>query len=550
MIIILLVLLFSPIISDAYEIIWETEFLNENGYGYDGAELYLPTEEWSIDLQGASLSEDSTPDWFKVSNGVLEGRDYDCSSQLNTTNTGVLWKSRIITLDNNKTYLVDFSLETSNNWDISSIGVSDFVRIGYIDDNHLFKIIYEKTGITERCKISDFISNTTECQLIIEVDSNSNNEIFKLFSVNLYYDTSLGDSSELIITKLCSPATSNYNNRYIQITNAGNHIIDLSPFTLESIYQNNVLFSWLLTGLILPSESLVIGDVDATEFFCHIGKSNWSSRSVVWEGIPSNHDGAQLVINNVREVTDRVVGVNFFEGYTERNASNLLATQETNTAIWNFFTVSSAADSHPGEYLIDETLPISFYSTEFSWNNSGYLFSWTTYGESNLIGYNLYFSEVSQLSNSIKINPEIISAQNSLHYNAYSFSLAEIESDGYLWLEVISFDEPSSFSQPFNILFSNQDFQDTIEIVQYPEVTLFPNPSSHDSFIKVRNSSDRITEISVFNIKGQLVGKIKSPPNSDIYDIQSITNKLSSGIYFVSSKLKTKIVTKKLILTK
>jgi len=551
MIVILLMLLLSPVSIFGYEHIWGTNFPSEDGYGYYGNELYLPTDEWSLDLRGVSLHNLSSPDWFMVENGVLWGRNFDCSIQLDDVGLGVIWKSRVIELDNNKTYYVDFQLETSDNWDISSTTCyNDFVRIGYYDDNQDFNLIYEKSGITERNKFSASFSNTSECQLLVEVDCSARSEIFKLYSINIYSDTDLGDNSELVITKLCSPGNLNYENRYIQITNISNHIIDLTAYSLNSIHRDNVTFTWELGGIILPTESLVIGDQDATELFCGIGKGSWSRKSSYWEGLPSNNDGAQLVRNDTRETTDRVVGINFYEGYTERKQSYLLASHETNSEGWDYHEINSVSDSNPGIYHLDETLPISLYNTHFSFSESGCLFNWTTYGESNLVGYNIFYSDQDILSGAVRLNPEIIFAKNSVQFNYYSFSLSELDSAGYLWLEVVSREETNNFSSPIPFNYSLPETAEVIEVVNPFEVTIFPNPSSSNSFIKVTNAVDKIKEIGVYNVKGQLVGKLSPSSSSDLYNIHQITDKLSSGIYFVSTKFETKTITKKLILTK
>lgn len=554
MVYLLLVFILSCIPTFAYEHIWGTDFPNEETYGYYGDELYLPSEEWSIDLRGVSLTNNLmvTPDWFRVENGVLQGVSFECSKQLETVGVGVIWKSRLIELDSNKSYYIDYVLETTDNWNASYLGnIRDFIRLGYYDDNQQFILLYEQAGDTERGKISGYISNTSECQLVVEVDCNSKNQIFKLRSVNLYYDTTLGDSSQLIITKLCSPEmTNNDNNRYIQITNIGNHLIDLSNYNLESIHSNRELFTWELKGFILPGESLVIGDQDTNEFFCDIGKSKWSSKSVLWGGIPANNDGAQLVLENTREVTDRVVGVNFYEGYAVRKATSLLATTETNNQNWDYYAASNSADSNPGEYIIDDTLPISFYSTNFSFTDSNYFLNWTTFGEANLIGYNLLYAEDSLLSQANKINSQIILAQNSVQYNNYSFSLNELDASGYLWIEVVALDEALSYSNALEFHYNQTQSPDIIEVVKPFGVTLFPNPSSHSSSVKITNPEKQVKGISVYNIKGQLVGKLKANNTSGVYDIHEITEKLSSGIYFVSTKFETNTVTRKLIITK
>lgn len=551
MIIILLVLLLSPALSQGYEHIWGTDFSNEEGFGYYGDELNLPTTEWTIDLRGASLNTGTYPDYFHVQSGVLKGRRFKCSLQLNTVDTGVLWKSRSIDLDQNKAYYANFHLETNDEWEPSSnLLYSDFVRIGYLDDSGHFFEIYQKSGITERNIFSATITNTSSCQLIVEVDCSSVNEIFKLRSVNLYYDTALGNSSDLVITKLCSPDDLNFHNRYIQITNISSHLIDLSNFSIEGLTQNTSTHSWELNGFILPRKSLIIGDTDATRFICDIGKFDWSLKNRFWSGLPNSNSGAQIVENNTRQITDRVVGVNFYHGYAERSSSSLLASNETDVDGWDYQAISSVEESEPGIFVFDETLPISLFNTNFSFNEEGCLLNWTTYGESNLLGYNLFYAEDAHLDYALKLNAQIIMAQNSVQYNHYSYSLSELVSSGYLWIQALSLDEPNSFSSPIFYNFLQEEEPEIIEVVTPFDISIYPNPTSSASYLKISNSDQELQEISIYNVKGQLVGKLKPQQLSQSYNIEDITNNLSSGIYFVSSKFASKKVVKKLVITK
>lgn len=551
MVIILLALLLFPALSEGYEHVWGTDFTNEEGYGYYGNELNLPTDEWFIDLRGVSLETTSNPSWFRVDNGILEGTGFKCSYQLNTNGVGIVWKSRIISLDPEKTYYADFHLGTSDNWDgYATLVNSDFVRIGYYDMNEDFIQIFENSGDTARNKFTGIISNTQQCQLVVEVDCNAQSEIFRLLSANLYYDSSLGDNSELIITKLAAPADLNLNNRYIQITNISDHLINLEPFSLDAIYRNGVRYTWDMSGIILPRKSLVIGDLDASMFICDIGKPNWSRNNTLWTGEPQNNDGGQLVIDNTREITDKVVGLNFYQGFVERKSSSLLASEETDLDGWTYQSIENASESLPGTFIIDETLPISLYNTNFTFNNFEYMLNWTTAGESNLIGYNLFFAQDSNLASAVQINPQIILAQNSVQSNHYSYPLSEIDSPGFLWIEAISIGQAHTFSEP--IIYSDYlpDETDIIEIVQACQINVFPNPTTAATYIKVKNSQETVTEINIYNLKGQLVGQIIPRSSSDSHNITAITKNLSSGIYFVATKFPSKIITKKLILTK
>ncbi len=548
MIFLILILLFSPLAIQGYELVWRTNFENEEGYGYNGDELYLPTNEWSIDLRGTSIDNTS----YMVEDDCLTGRAFYCSSHLGSNQQGIIWQSREISLNNNQDYYCIFHFGTSDNWDLGTEGLlCDFIKLGYYDDEQNYHLIYFKDGKSDRCKISAIISNTTSCRITVEVDCTAQSEVFSLFSVVLCSDTCLGDSSELIISKLCSPDYFSRNEKYFQITNVGDHLINLADYELEAIHTNRVLNNWDLTGMILPRETLIIGDIDARTFTCQIGNSTWSSRNVVWQGIPSYNDGVLIIRSNTREVTDRVVGINFNNGFAERDYTTLLASSETDPSSWSYQEVTSAAESSPGEFDYEQTLPVSLLTTNFVLANDGYLFKWTTEEESDLIGYNIYFSLNQYIREACKINSQIIYAHNSVQTNDYEYSLAEIDNSGYLWLEVLSIDQTNSFSDPiyFNKTFS-QDDPEINNLITPLKLSIYPNPFSGQAFLEIKNNNQEAKKILLYNIKGQLVGNIKPQVTNNKYCLGKTMEHLPSGIYFLQVDFNDSKIIKKLILTK
>lgn len=548
MVFLIIALLSSPLFVQAYEIVWRTSFENEEGYGYNGDNLYLPTNEWSIDLRGTSLSDR----YYKVENGILEGERFFCSYQLNDNLEGVIWQSREILLNANQDYYCLFSLGTSSNWDQGYTDLlCDFIKLGYYDDNQNYHQVYLKDGVTNRGRITGMIRNTSSCKLVVEVDMNAYDEFFHLISAGIYKATSLGNSSDLIISKLCSPSYFEKNERYIQITNIGSQLIDLSHYSLEAVHNNNVLKTWDLQGLIIPKESLVIGDTDADDLFCDIGDNTWSRKNLSWQGIATDNDGAQLVRANSKEITDKVIGVNFNNGYAVRDYSALLATNETDPSSWNYYEIDSASQSYPGVFDFDQSLPVELLSTNFLFTDAGFSFTWTSQQETNLLGYNLYYWSREDLAMAIKVNSHMIFANNSVQFNSYSYPLTELASSGYLWLEIVSSNQASIFTKATYYNKDNlADNQDALEIIDSEIIAVYPNPFGLGALLEIKQKQEEIEQICLYNIKGQLVGEITVQKTVGKYKLDKVTANLASGIYFLQVKFKNSVINKKLILTK
>ncbi|MFA7057305.1 MAG: T9SS type A sorting domain-containing protein [Candidatus Cloacimonadales bacterium] len=549
MIFMILALLLVPMVNYGYEVVWRTDFPSQEGYGIHGDEVNIPTDEWNIDLRGTSLIFNSSQNWFKVKEGVLEGIALKCSEQLQTPGVGALWSSRSIALDPQKNYHVEYYFESEGKWDTPTQGVlNDFIRLGYFNDNGEFILIEERTGNLQRDKVSAIITGTSECRLVVEVDCNARDEIFKLHEVGLYHEFSSSSAPELIITKLCAVRDLGRKNRYIQITNPGNRLINLKGYNLEAVCKNKVIYQWSLQGILAPYESLVCGDKAASQFFTDIGYDNWYLKNVLWEGISTNNnDGAQIVRDSNRAIIDRVVGVKFYEGYTHRVPSFLIASEVTNPEAWTYAACSNAQESNPGVFTFDDTLPVSLYNVSFSFSGANYLLNWVTYEESELLGYNIYYCEEPLLLQAIRINSLTIPAQNSTHLNQYSYSLAELASRGYLWLEILSYNDSPQYSDIIIFTPVQPDNNDSIEVINPLSLTIFPNPISLGSYVRVENSETPISELKLYNLRGQLVRSKKFTNLHNQYNLKDLTQNIGSGIYLLKARIGDKIYTKKLV---
>ncbi len=528
------------------EVVWSTNFPSQEGYGFTGDVFLNPDNDWSIDNRNVSLENDTSPDYFRVIDGVLEARDLECSYQLNDINQGFIWQSETITLDAEDSYYLDIELESSSECDDYSSPCSseDFVKCYYLDNLDNVILVDEFQGAFGRNKLSGRINNTSECKICLEIDCSAENEYYRIKKVSLYQGEKSTNNNGLIISKMCIPNNNNDAEKYIQISNIGDKIIDLSTITMEAIYYNRTFYSWELKGLIVPGESIVIGDFDNDIEANKISTYDWHRKSWLWDGL--NKDGAQLVDNDKRGIIDRVVGVNFNDGYIVRQSGNQ-STQETSSSDdWIYYQVNQLNESAPGEFELNETLPVLNFSYNIvSNNNNAQYIEWSLSNSYNIIGFNIYYSRNNDLSNSIRINHELI--EDNLATSSYS--LHELQDNGYLWIEALYTNTESCFSDPISYIhYSGEDNFQSIEVPDSSILDIFPNPISLDSEVKINNGQNSLEIISIYNIKGQKVNEIKYSGKIKEANLSKLLYNIPSGTYLLKIKVGNNHYYKKVVM--
>ena len=146
--------LFTSLQANANTTIWQENFdaaaLNGKGAVYNNVDMDGVTN-WSIDVSGASLTASS--DWFKVNNGLFEGRDLD----------GVaIWQSESIDISGHSG--VKLSINASEN---GTHEAQDFIDLEYSVDGGAFVKVtnWQSQGSDSHTLIDDFTSATVEADI-------------------------------------------------------------------------------------------------------------------------------------------------------------------------------------------------------------------------------------------------------------------------------------------------------------------------------------------------------------------------------------------------
>ncbi len=186
----------------------------------------------------------------------------------------------------------------------------------------------------------------------------------------------------------------------------------------------------------------------------------------------------------------------------------------------------------------DAPLPVTLSSFTASFSEGSSLLSWTTQSESNNLGWNIYRSEIADPEDAFQVNSMLIpGAGTSTQPTEYIFNdVYEVtaNTEYWYWLESASFSGETEFYGPVELTI-------TIEENQLPEFPLntvlhgnYPNPFNPSTTISFDIRENDSGELSIFNIKGQLIEKQKFKAGS--YRINWDGSKYSSGFYFYNLK--------------
>lgn len=207
--------------------------------------------------------------------------------------------------------------------------------------------------------------------------------------------------------------------------------------------------------------------------------------------------------------------------------------------------------------ISDDTLPVTLSSFMAipNVNNQYIAINWTTQSESSLIGYHVHRAETAELSLANIVTYSIISAHNTTLSSDYSFQDREVESETtyYYWLQSIEYDG-NEFYGPVSAKIS-----DDTDVPTLPNTTeliaIYPNPFSGNiaTNIDVRVKENEISQLSIYNLKGQLVKKENLIAGNHTISWNGSDNsgkRCSNGIYFVQMKSATYTKTSKVLLMK
>ncbi len=206
---------------------------------------------------------------------------------------------------------------------------------------------------------------------------------------------------------------------------------------------------------------------------------------------------------------------------------------------------------------MDDTLPVELTSFTAVLTNANHSkIMWHTASESNLIGYNIYRSELDNISTAIRINPQYIEANNSPTGSEYSYTDQEIEMNisYYYWLESTEVSGYIEYFGPISLKIG--EGEDIID----PVITLtnlkenYPNPFNPQTKFEFYVKEGESASFKIFNLKGQVIqslDNITSGKGEYTWDGRDKSGKhVASGIYFYSLKSQSYSSVKKMVLSK
>lgn len=181
--------------------------------------------------------------------------------------------------------------------------------------------------------------------------------------------------------------------------------------------------------------------------------------------------------------------------------------------------------------------------------------NWETAQENNLMGFRIYRSTDSELSNALQVSTNLIPATNTNQPQQYFFDDWSLTSDGYFyyWLEAT---EVAGFSHYFGpvMLWHTVDNSDPLPAVLAFTSTAWPNPFSATTAIKYDIPDATHLTLSIYNARGQVVRKLVSEAKTpgtyqttwDGRDEQG--RNLAPGVYLYRLQTDKQALTRKLLL--
>ncbi len=207
-----------------------------------------------------------------------------------------------------------------------------------------------------------------------------------------------------------------------------------------------------------------------------------------------------------------------------------------------------------------DTLPVelsSFTAEVTSENNA--LLSWETQSETDMNGYYVYRSEEELLEDAIRVSG-LITAENNSSGASYSFVDSDVTQDEtyHYWLESVELNGASQFFGPVAVTITpgEEEGEETPEAFITGLNGCYPNPFNPCTEVSFTLKEDAKIELSVYNLKGQLVRVLTSSTFAKgehriaWNGVDRNGNEASSGVYMFQLRCGRDIFTRKAILLK
>jgi len=242
-------------------------------------------------------------------------------------------------------------------------------------------------------------------------------------------------------------------------------------------------------------------------------------------------------------------------------ASDLL--ERINTGDGGTQTNWGPGDGNPGDD--DDPLPATLSSFTAVLQEGSTLLQWRTDSETDNFGWNVYRgNSIDTASNEemLCLNFDLIPGAGtcSTPTNYYFEDTQDLISDHeyWYWLESMDVSGITNLFGPISIIYSSPNEPEVPEIpLNYGLQQNFPNPFNPETMISFVLSFDSTVDLSVYNIKGQLVknlykNKIKKDEVNEIIwsGLDNKNRQVASGVYFYKLKTEKRDYIRKMILMK
>jgi len=197
----------------------------------------------------------------------------------------------------------------------------------------------------------------------------------------------------------------------------------------------------------------------------------------------------------------------------------------------------------------DAGLPVELSSFLVEIENGMVVLKWTTESEINTLGYNIYRG-LPEDENFEKVNNEMIKALGTTTTKQlYTYEDTRIEADQtyFYKLEMVDTDGAREMSESLLIKVGEKDLLPS----DFTLYNNYPNPFNPITTIKFDLPETSELELSVFNIKGQLIENLVSGTKQPgKYTVEWNAMNYPSGVYFYKMQAGDFVDVKKLVLMK
>lgn len=202
------------------------------------------------------------------------------------------------------------------------------------------------------------------------------------------------------------------------------------------------------------------------------------------------------------------------------------------------------------------TLPVELSSFTALTTSENYAqINWETASESNLLGYNIYRNENEDSQSAQRVNPKIITANNTATGASYSYLDQEVENQTtyYYWLESLELSNENTLYGPVTVKFESQDNNNVLPTVTTLS-SAYPNPFNPQTTIKFSVKANDSAQLIIYNLKGQIIKSYpKFLPGQHVIVWNAKDNNnhdVSSGVYLYKLISSSYSKTNKMILMK